>query len=61
MSFYAPYSCAACGLDEERLIDVQARPRRRQAAHAAGQTCSSCGGPLAFDELVEQYFAFLDR
>jgi hypothetical protein len=23
--------------------------------------CSSCGAPLVFDELVDEYFAFLDR
>ena len=60
-SFYAPYSCGACGLDEEKLIDVKRDldGGRRRAPPA--QKCSSCGGPLAFDELVEQYFAFLDR
>ncbi|HEY2744114.1 MAG TPA: PilZ domain-containing protein [Polyangia bacterium] len=60
-SFFAPYSCAACGLDEERLIDVKrdldGGKRRTPPAHK----CSSCGAALAFDELTEQYFAFLDR
>jgi CheY-like chemotaxis protein len=61
VSFFAPYSCARCGLDEERLIDVRDDldgGRRRQPPP---QRCSSCGGPLAFDELVDEYFAFLDR
>ena len=60
-SFFAPYSCAACGLDEEKLVDVKGDldggKRRVPPAHK----CSSCGAALAFDELVEQYFAFLDR
>jgi CheY-like chemotaxis protein len=60
-SFFAPYSCAACGLDEERLIDVKRDLDGGKRRAPPPQTCSSCGGPLAFDELVEQYFAFLDR
>ena len=59
VSFFAPYACDNCGLEEEKLLDV---------AHdlAGGKsppelTCSGCGGPLFFDDLVEQYFAFLDR
>jgi len=61
VSFYAPYACASCGLDDERLIDV-ARDLdggKRRTPPAFG--CSACGAPLAFDDLVEQYFAFLDR
>jgi CheY-like chemotaxis protein len=60
-SFFAPYSCAACGLDEERLIDVERDLDGGKRRTPPPQKCSSCGGPLAFDELVEQYFAFLDR
>lgn len=60
-SFFAPYSCAACGLDEERLIDVERDLDGGKKRTPPPQKCSSCGGPLAFDELVEQYFAFLDR
>ena len=60
-SFFAPYSCAACGLDEERLIDVKRDLDGGKRRTPPPQKCSSCGGPLAFDELVEQYFAFLDR
>jgi CheY-like chemotaxis protein len=60
-SFFAPYSCAACGLDEERLVDVKRDLDGGKRRTPPAQKCSSCGGPLAFDELVEQYFAFLDR
>lgn len=60
-SFFAPYLCPACGLDEEHLVDV-----RRDLAGGARRTppparCSGCGAPLSFDELSDQYFAFLDR
>ena len=60
-SFFAPYSCAACGLDEERLIDVKRDLDGGKRRTPPPQKCSSCGGAMAFDELVEQYFAFLDR
>jgi CheY-like chemotaxis protein len=60
-SFFAPYSCAACGLDEEKLIDVARDLDGGKRRVPPAQRCSSCGGPLAFDELVDQYFAFLDR
>ncbi|MGZ3407437.1 MAG: PilZ domain-containing protein [Polyangia bacterium] len=60
-SFYAPYSCAACGLDEERLIDVKLDLDGGRRRTPPPQKCSSCGGAMVFDELVEQYFAFLDR
>src|SRR5207248_10165810 len=59
VSFYAPYACDNCGLEEERLIDVQ-----RDLAGGKSPpelACSGCGGQLFFDDLVEQYFAFLDR
>jgi hypothetical protein len=60
-SFYAPYSCAACALDEERLIDVKRDLDGGKKRQPPPMKCSSCGGALAFDELTEQYFAFLDR
>jgi CheY-like chemotaxis protein len=60
-SFFAPYSCAACGLDEERLVDVKRDLDGGKKRQPPPMKCSSCGGALAFDELVEQYFSFLDR
>jgi CheY-like chemotaxis protein len=60
-SFYAPYTCEACGLDEEKLIDVTADLDGGQRRLPPARACSSCGGPLTFDALEAQYFAFLDR
>jgi CheY-like chemotaxis protein len=60
-SFYAPYSCARCAIDEERLIDVKRDLDGGKKRQPPAMKCSSCGGALAFDELTEQYFAFLDR
>jgi CheY-like chemotaxis protein len=60
-SFFAPYSCPRCGLDEERLIDVKRDLDGGKRSQPPAQQCSSCGAPLLFDELVDEYFAFLDR
>jgi hypothetical protein len=60
LSFFAPYACDSCGLDEERLIDV-ARDLDGGRSHEPPEfPCSSCRRPLAFDEF-ESYFAFLAR
>jgi CheY-like chemotaxis protein len=61
-SFFAPYACHSCGLEEERLIEVArhlaagAQETRRTPPYFA---CSACGAPLVFDDLVDQYFSFL--
>jgi CheY-like chemotaxis protein len=60
-SFFAPYSCSRCALDEERLIDVRRDLDGGRKRQPPAQVCSSCGGALTFDDLTEQYFAFLDR
>jgi CheY-like chemotaxis protein len=60
VSFYAPYSCAACGLDEDRLIDVHRDLADGQRRTPPEMLCSGCGKAMAFDELPE-FFAFLDR
>lgn len=62
VSFFAPYLCPRCGLDEERLIDV-----RRDLYDAAGVLhrrapafqCAGCGGALMFDDIPERFFMFL--
>jgi hypothetical protein len=57
ISFYAPYFCEGCGIDDERLIDVKAINRDMPAAPEFD--CSSCGEPMMFDEIEEKYFGFL--
>jgi hypothetical protein len=57
ISFFAPYHCSGCELQEERLL-------QSAAVLAADMvppryTCSSCRGTLKFDDLPERYFAFL--
>jgi CheY-like chemotaxis protein len=56
LSFYAPYRCAACGVEEERLIETR---RLGPELKPPPFTCRACQGPLAFDDLPERYFAFL--
>jgi CheY-like chemotaxis protein len=59
-SFLAPYHCDECDRSEERLLQTAALtipapvipPRFR---------CSQCGGELAFDDVAERYFAFLEH
>jgi hypothetical protein len=61
VTFYAPYTCPRCGLDEERLIDVARDLDGGKKRTPPTFPCSACGTTLLFDDLVEQYFAFLDR
>jgi len=60
LSFLAPYHCDECDKSEERLLQTAALltpspvipPRFR---------CGQCGGELAFDDVAERYFAFLEK
>ena len=58
-SFFAPYHCASCDHQEERLL--------QSAALLASEleppvfSCPKCDGELTFDDLPERYFAFLQR
>jgi len=60
-SFYAPYACEHCGLEEERLIDVELDLDGGAKREPPPTKCSGCGAQMAFDDLVEQYFTFLER
>ncbi len=62
VSFFAPYVCSRCGLDEEQLIDV-----RRDLYSIQGTlerkpptfNCVRCGTAMMFDDIPERYFMFL--
>jgi CheY-like chemotaxis protein len=58
-SLYAPYACDACGLDEEKLLDVARDLGGGKLQRAPEQKCSACSRPLTFDELPDRYFSFL--
>jgi hypothetical protein len=56
-STFAPFHCTKCKADVEVLIktpDIFAiKPQ------LASQLCRNCQGPLQFDEVLAEYFAFL--
>jgi len=58
-SFFAPYHCEGCDLQEERLL--QSAAVLAAGLHPPVFTCPACQGQLVFDDLPERYFAFLDR
>ncbi len=61
MSFFAPYTCESCGLDEEQLIDVAAHLEGGHLRQPPPFLCSACSNPLVFDDLVDHFFSFLER
>jgi len=58
-SFFGPYVCDRCGLDQHVLIDVAADGRELARGLPPAKTCQDCRAPLVFGELPELYFAFL--
>lgn len=61
LSLYAPYVCDACGLEEERLLNLESDLDGGRRRMPPSLECSSCGQPMDFDDLPEQYFAFLGK
>ena len=61
-SFLAPYVCAGCEHEEEKLLDVAVHfsgsgaQRLRQAPTFA---CERCPGTMELDDLPERYLSFL--
>jgi anti-anti-sigma regulatory factor len=58
-SFYAPYFCAACGHEQQCLLEVAAMKVGPAPHRAPSVACAECGRPATFDELEADYFAFL--
>ncbi len=58
-SFFAPYHCASCDHQEERLL--QSAALLAADLEPPAFQCSKCDGQLQFDDLPERYFAFLQR
>jgi anti-anti-sigma regulatory factor len=59
-SFLAPYTCTACGQEEEKLLDVKAHFPSRRFGDLPAFRCDRCSGPMDFDDLPERYLAFLE-
>jgi len=56
-SFFAPYHCEECDLQEERLL--QSATILAGALTPPVFTCPNCEGELEFDDIPRRYFAFL--
>jgi hypothetical protein len=56
-SFFAPYFCESCDQEQLKLLTA--------ASVANGQppavNCPTCGKPMGFDAIPNQYFSFLKR
>ena len=60
-SFYAPYICEDCNIEEEKLLDVESQMAKPDIAEVPEFNCEKCGEPLEFDDLPERYLAFLSE
>ncbi len=57
-SFFAPYHCEECDMQEERLLQ-SATILASESLSPPMFTCPSCEGELEFDDIPRRYFAFL--
>lgn len=62
-SFFAPYHCARCDLEQQELLQVEdfAGTVRPVAPPARGRGCLQSRCELAFDDIEDAFFAFLPR
>jgi anti-anti-sigma regulatory factor len=58
-SFYAPYSCPACGDERALLIQVDQHKAALDANKPPTLPCPSCGVDAEFDEFPNRYLSFL--
>lgn len=59
LSLEAPYFCEACDREEVRLLETRALLHEQRHIVPPQLSCSSCSGPLEFDDVPDRYFAFL--
>lgn len=62
-SFFAPYHCARCDIEQQELLQVEdfAGTGRPQAPPVRGKNCAQTRCELAFDDIEDAFFAFLPR
>jgi anti-anti-sigma regulatory factor len=60
-SFYAPYICDECDVEEEKLLDIESNFGEGKELEPPEFTCQTCKGPLEFDDLPDHYLAFLSE
>jgi hypothetical protein len=58
-SFFAPYTCARCDREEERLVSIDTHFVSRDYTRMPRFKCSACEGTMRFDEVVDRYLSFL--
>ncbi len=58
LSVLAPYACLRCEHTDERILQCASLAR---SAEPPRFRCSRCGGALAFDDIPERYFSFLQH
>ena len=59
LSFYAPYHCDECDRSEDRLLQSGSISVQDGRVTPPVFHCTECGSALAFDDIPERYFAFL--
>lgn len=58
-SFYAPYHCSSCSVEEvDKMIDIQEHAKVIHAQEAPVFDCDSCKNELEFDAIPEAFFRF---
>ncbi len=58
-SLYVPFSCTGCKM--ELVGNFKAEDLKRLQFNLPELKCSKCGGKAVFDDIPEEYFAFLMR
>ena len=58
-SFFAPFACDACGLEDSICIEVEPNLLALRALQPPQISCPTCQAPMAFNDFPERYFSFL--
>lgn len=58
-SFFAPYVCNHCNLEDEKLVEIGGRRAELEAGEMPFFACDGCGRSMEFDEIAERYLSFL--
>jgi serine/threonine protein kinase len=60
-SVLSPYYCRQCKQERQQLLSIDTLSIDEiRAGTAPAKSCESCGSPLIFDDMPEEYFSFLD-
>ena len=62
-SFFAPFYCPKCDIEQQKLLQVEAfaSMKRPAAPDARGDGCNEAQCQMEFDDIEEAYFAFIPR